>query len=107
MALPHDTTIVCGGARGADAHAEHSALLLSLPVEVYYANWHKYGKAAGPIRNQEMIDSGIDKVIAFDGGAGTLDMKARARKAGIEVVEIDLGDRRQVKALECLTDMVV
>jgi hypothetical protein len=88
MALPHDTTIVCGGARGADAHAEHSALLLGLISEVHYANWNKYGKAAGPIRNQAMLDSGIDKVIAFDGGPGTLDMKERARKAGVPVEEI-------------------
>jgi hypothetical protein len=47
------------------------------------------GKAAGPIRNQRMIDEGKpDLVIAFPGGRGTADMVSRAKKAGIPVQEI-------------------
>ena len=41
--------------------------------------------AAGVYRNQEMVDSGLDKLIAFPGGRGTLDMVRRAEKAGIEI----------------------
>jgi predicted Rossmann-fold nucleotide-binding protein len=88
QALPHDTIIVTGGAHGADTLAEHSALSLGMVAEVHYPNWAKYGKRAGPMRNQEMLDSGIDKVIAFPGGYGTHDMISRARKAGIPVEEI-------------------
>jgi predicted Rossmann-fold nucleotide-binding protein len=91
QALPHDAVIITGGANGADTLAEHSALSLGMVAEVYYPNWDKYGKAAGPIRNQEMLDSGIDKVIAFPGGYGTADMIRRARKADIPVEEIEDG----------------
>ena len=89
QAVPADATIIVGGARGADSLAEVSALALGMVAEVFYANWNKYGTRAGPIRNQEMIDSGIDKVIAFPGGYGTHDLKMRARKAGIPVEEIE------------------
>lgn len=89
QALPPDATVIVGGARGADTLAEVAALALGMQVEVFYANWNKYGTRAGPIRNQEMIDSGIDKVIAFPGGYGTHDLKMRARKAGVPVEEIE------------------
>lgn len=58
-------------------------------IEEYPAEWDKHGKAAGFIRNQDMLDSGVDVVVAFPGGRGTADMVRRARKAGVEVVEID------------------
>lgn len=47
--------------------------------------------AAGPYRNQEMVDSGLDLLIAFPGGRGTADMVARARAVGVRVVEIARG----------------
>lgn len=87
--LPKDTIIVHGGARGADALAEKEAQGLGLTTEVYPADWENDGRAAGPIRNQRMLDTGIDLVIAFAGGNGTADMVRRARKAGVEVKEID------------------
>ena len=54
------------------------------------ADWDKYGKAAGPIRNQQMIDEGKpDIVLAFHNNIakskGTMDMIKRANAAGIEV----------------------
>jgi hypothetical protein len=53
---------------------------------VYKAEWDKHGRAAGPIRNQQMLDDGKpDLVLAFAGGRGTDDMCRRAREAGIEV----------------------
>jgi hypothetical protein len=51
------------------------------------ARWEQYGKRAGPLRNEEMIQSGADLVIAFAGGAGTADCVRRARRAGIPVRE--------------------
>jgi hypothetical protein len=58
-----------------------------VPVEEYKADWDTYGKSAGPIRNQKMLDTGIDYVIAFPGGRGTEHMKKIARKAGVTVIE--------------------
>ena len=48
------------------------------------ADWTKHGKAAGPIRNQKMLDECPDLVVAFPGGKGTADMVRRAMKAGID-----------------------
>lgn len=86
-----DVTVVEGCARGADRIAEHLGEYLSdNPVEHHPAQWMKYGKAAGPIRNQEMLDSGIDLVLAFhnniEESKGTWDMINRATKAGILVL---------------------
>lgn len=50
------------------------------------ARWDRDGRAAGPIRNQRMIDEGKpDAVVAFPGGRGTADMIRRAKRAGIPV----------------------
>ena len=47
----------------------------------------KYNAAAGPMRNQRMLDQhGPDLVLAFPGGSGTGDMMTRAYAAGVEVV---------------------
>lgn len=85
------TTVVHGAARGADSLAGEWAEDCGLLVEEYPADWNKYGKAAGPIRNQQMLESltpGEDIVVAFPGGRGTQDMIDRSRKAGVYVVEI-------------------
>jgi len=57
----------------------------------YPADWNKHGPAAGPIRNQYMLDNnpGIELVIAFPGGRGTADMVRRAKAKGIPVETID------------------
>lgn len=48
------------------------------------------GKAAGPIRNQHMIDTAKpDLVVSFPGGAGTADMVRRAKAAGVRVIEVE------------------
>lgn len=77
--------VIHGGARGADAIADEWAQILCLDVEVYPADWNQYGKRAGVIRNQEMLDSGIDEVWAAPGGRGTADMVRRAEAAGVPV----------------------
>ena len=80
--------VVHGAATGADSLAAHAALELGMTAEAFPAQWRAYGKAAGAIRNQEMLDSGIDLVLAFPGGRGTGDMVARAHKAGVPVRQI-------------------
>ena len=59
----------------------------NIPVERFPADWSEYGKAAGAIRNQQMLDEGTpDLVVAFPGGNGTLDMVRRSQRAGIKVL---------------------
>jgi hypothetical protein len=78
-----DDVIVHGNARGADALAKARAMVEGISTEAHPADWKKYGRAAGVIRNQEMLDTGVDLVIAFPGGRGTDDMIKRARAAHI------------------------
>jgi hypothetical protein len=90
----YSTTIISGGAKGVDQLAIDWAIVENTGYKEYKADWDKYGKAAGPIRNQQMIDEGKpDLVIAFPGGKGTADMVARAKQAGIEVIEIETFSR--------------
>lgn len=85
---PSEHILIVGGASGADAIAEEWADVWGMRKRVFPANWAVHGKAAGPIRNQRMIDEGKpDLVIAFPGGRGTADMIRRAKAAGIPVRE--------------------
>lgn len=55
----------------------------------YCANWNKHGKAAGPIRNKEMlVVAACDLLIAFPGGRGTTNCIKEAKKLGYIVLEV-------------------
>lgn len=56
----------------------------SLKITPFPADWKKHGKAAGPIRNAEMIAQ-ADMLIAFPGGKGTANCIALAEKKAIPV----------------------
>lgn len=76
--------------KGADKLSTLAARTLGLQFREYPADWKRYRKGAGPIRNQQMLDSEpIDLVLAFHDdlsrSKGTKDMVERARKAGIPV----------------------
>jgi hypothetical protein len=91
-------TIIHGGATGADEIAHGLARMHGWPVEVYPADWQQHGKAAGPLRNQKMLDEGKpDVVLAFPvkDSRGTWDMIRRARAAGIpmEIASTPVKDR--------------
>lgn len=84
------TEVIQGGQVGADAIAASEARGMGILVRDFPANWLRYGNAAGPIRNQQMLDEGKpEEVWAFhtdpELGKGTRDMVQRARKAGIVV----------------------
>ena len=87
-ALDGQTTIIHGDAPGADRLAATIAADYGYRVESYPADWDGHGKAAGPIRNQQMLDAGADLVIAFPGGRGTADMSNRAQRAGVPVLKV-------------------
>lgn len=80
------SVLISGGASGADKLALAWALHHGREAEVFPADWGKYGKRAGPIRNQRMLDEGRpDLVLAFPGGHGTEDMVEKAERAGVPV----------------------
>lgn len=83
------SVLIHGAARGADSIAaeyarnpEHFCKELPFP-----ADWHMHGKAAGPIRNQQMIDEGQpDFAMGYStdpNSRGTKDMMLRLWRAGV------------------------
>ena len=80
--------VIHGAARGADSLAAEWAQDRCVLAEPYPADWASDGKAAGPIRNQRMLDQAApDAVVAFPGGRGTDDMVRRAKVAGVPVLD--------------------
>lgn len=82
--------VIEGEARGADRLAREAAEFLGITVRPFPADWDTHGRAAGPIRNRDMLEQGDpDEVIAFHtdiaNSKGTANMVALARKAGIPV----------------------
>jgi len=79
----HVTEVVSGLAPGPDSDGKRWAERWGIPVTEFPANWKKYGKAAGPLRNKQMADYG-DYLLAFwDGESrGTADMIQRMNLLG-------------------------
>lgn len=89
------TTVVHGGARGADSIADLVARELGFEVRCYPADWTKHGRAAGPLRNAEMLErehpdaegDPINFVLAFSKdfarSRGTADMIKRSQSVGL------------------------
>lgn len=87
------TILVHGACRGADVICAAVAEALGFEVRAYPADWARYPRAAGPIRNQQMLDEEhkpeepIDLCLAFHNNIqesrGTADMIKRVDKAGI------------------------
>lgn len=85
------TDLMQGGAPGYDRFAkEWAGTHPEITAWEFRAEWSKFGRAAGPIRNKRMANWKPDVVVAFPGHDGTADMVKQARAAGIEVVEINL-----------------
>lgn len=111
--LPLDIKVVSGGARGVDTVAIDWAVSNYCQYREYLADWKRHKNAAGPIRNQLILDSEVPKagydenyktiiddaeriknthVIAFPGGKGTADMVRRSKARGLHVIEFSMHD---------------
>lgn len=83
---PAEVVLVSGACpTGADRMAEEIAAQLFWEVELHPADWDRYGKRAGFLRNKEMVDSGVEVCFAFvrnhsRGASMTVDL---CRKAGV------------------------
>ena len=81
--------VIEGNAQGVDRMAGLWARKRGIENIKFTADWGQYGRSAGILRNQKMLDDGRpDIVIAFPGGRGTADMIRRARKAAIDVCQV-------------------
>lgn len=93
--LPPSTgyTIIEGECRGADKMARLAAQRVGIPYLPFPAKWTEYGKAAGPIRNKQMLDEGKpDIVVAFhddlEKSSGTKNMIEQAEAIGLPVIVV-------------------
>lgn len=83
--------LIHGCAAGVDDAARRWAEEWDHDIDPYPADWNKYGKAAGPIRNTQMLTEGKpDVVIAFWDlkSTGTKDMVNKALKGNVPVLII-------------------
>jgi len=87
------TLVIEGEARGADKAGRFWAESRNIPFAPYPANWEKYGRAAGPIRNRQQFNEGKpDLVIAFHDNLaeskGTADMVRYAESKKCKVLKV-------------------
>lgn len=75
-----EAVILSGACRGADKIGERYAEEHGFEVKRYPADWKRYGRAAGPIRNEEMVRD-ADVIICFWNG------KSRGSRSLIEYAE--------------------
>lgn len=85
--LDHDKDeiqIISGNAKGIDKLGERYAKENGYKLLLYPANWDKYGKKAGPIRNSEMIKIANLLIAIWDGNSkGTKDIIDKAKSHDI------------------------
>jgi hypothetical protein len=82
--------LIEGGAKGADRLGRYWAMDRDVEHQTVKANWGKYGRGAGVIRNYkmlEMLDKDVDMLVVFPGGRGTADCQLQAERLGIMVFE--------------------
>jgi len=98
---PNIKFVVQGGASGADSHGKNAAVILKLPHLQVDAEWARFGRSAGALRNEKMLEQANKLVGEGDyvevwafrddlwapdpntGGNGTLDMCSRALATGV------------------------
>ncbi len=81
LGFGYSVIIVSGGATGADALGEKFARQHRLKIERFPAEWNKYGKSAGPRRNEQMTQVADGVIVFWDGQSrGTKSMIQCAKK---------------------------
>jgi SLOG family YspA-like protein len=80
------TEVVSGAAKGVDQIGEVWGLVHFVPVKYFEADWDRYGKSAGAIRNVQMAEYADALIAVWDGKSpGTKNMIETARKRGLKV----------------------
>jgi predicted Rossmann fold nucleotide-binding protein DprA/Smf involved in DNA uptake len=80
------TAVVSGKATGVDYLGEKYAEKYGLPVHEYPADWNRFKRAAGPIRNAQMAANADALVAVWNGvSSGTKNMIDQAIKRGLKV----------------------
>lgn len=90
--IDREVVIVSGTASGADQLGERYATENNLPVVRFPADWNKYGKSAGYVRNKQMAEYATHCVCFWDGKSkGTKMMISLAKSNGLKTEVITFG----------------
>ena len=91
------SAVVSGTAKGADAFGEAWARDCGIQILQFPANWKKFGKRAGPLRNEEMADNADGLIAIWDGKSrGTTSMLNLAADRGLRIAVL----RTDIETLE-------
>jgi len=83
--------IISGGAKGIDSGAEAYAEYTKKSFHMFAADWNKYGKGAGPRRNEKMAEAGDALLLIWDGSSpGSRNMKQNMKHLNKPVYEVIL-----------------
>ncbi len=82
------TSVSCGCCRGVDDLGRSWAHQNQIPVKYFPAEWTKWGRKAGPIRNKDMAVASEALILLWDGKSnGSLNMFYAAKNYGLKVYE--------------------
>ena len=90
--LPQNTIVIHGGAKGADSIAGQCAINRELEVWKFTADWQRYGRGAGVIRNKQMLEMGQPDLVVYfhpniSASKGTKNMAKIAQQSGVPVID--------------------
>lgn len=78
--------VISGKAKGVDELGEKWAKSRNIPIIEYPADWKKYGKSAGVIRNEQMAKAADALIAIWDGkSSGTFNMIQNAKKYDLKM----------------------
>ena len=88
----HFSEVVCGLALGADTWGKKWAEHRGIPVAEFPADWKKYGRAAGPIRNKQMAEyANAAIVFIWDNSRGSANMIKQMKELNKPVFVVQNG----------------
>jgi len=89
--LNFPSCVISGCCQGADRIGELWAEKNNTPVVKFPADWDKFGKQAGPIRNKQMAEYADALILIWDGKSkGSKNMLEEAKKSGLAIRQIKI-----------------
>lgn len=88
------TEVVCGMAKGVDTHGMYWAKDKGIPWKEFPADWDRYGKAAGPIRNKQMAEYADAAIVIHLNTKGSRNMISQMEKLKKPVYEWSVYERK-------------
>lgn len=87
------TEIVCGMANGVDLCGRSAAKALGIDVKEFPADWDRFYKRAGPIRNKQMADYADALLLIWDGKSkGSANMKQNMLQLNKPIYEVIINE---------------